>query len=379
MTDIVNETPIKINWKKKVMKETKKLVALKKTTKKALQPAKTHPTVFLDLTAPVRWPGPGPDDAMVEPVKGEAHAKCIDFDYIQISTRTEVVISNLIVDLHAFHAQIPIFELDIPRHLKNKKDIIQYITNYPEEIPYGSIITSELENKCRGFKIKKRRQWEETKTKHFRNSIAMVIYLDKLINIKIPKKGKIQFTGCGTEGHVYECIEQIWKYLNPPAPSPKFYSFDPDVGLDYLHVVVRAVMTNKDFNLGFKIDRENLDKYINMHTRFHSLLETSVGYTGVNIKASYEHRNTDINTLSFRDGRWIPGTIDYNTYLEILDTKDRKKEINKKRKNTFLAFYSGSCIMSGMNTQYMKESFYEFINIIKEARSVIEEDVSKFS
>ncbi len=320
---------------------------------------KRHNTVVLDIPSG----------------KGDSRG-FVDFDSIQISTRTEIVISNLVIDLHKLHKNLPIFELEIPRYLKNKKEIIRYISNYPQQIPYGSIITSELENNVRGFKIKKRKQWdEETKSTHFRNAIALVMYLDKLINIKIPKKGKIQITGCGKESHVYECLKQLWNYLSPTD----IYSLDKDSGYNYLHFIIRTVMTNKDFNLGFKIDRENLDKYINTHTRFHSLLETSVGYTGVNIKAPYEHSNTAINTLSFRNGNWEENTITYFKYLEVLDAKDRKKELNKKKKNTFLTFYSGSCIMSGMNTQYMHDTFYEFINIIKNARSVIEEDVSKFS
>lgn len=309
-----------------------------------------------------------------------------DFDTIKISLRTEIVISNLIIDLQKLHETAPIFELDIPRHLKNKKNIIKYILDYPTTIRYGSIITSELRDNVRGFKIKKRKQWDEcAKKTHFRNSIAFTLYMDKLINIKIPMKGKIQITGCTKESHVFECMKQIWIYLNYPD---KIYTFDPDIGYDYLYMVSRTVMTNKDFKLGFKVDRENLDWYINKHTRFHSLLETSVGYTGVNIKAPHDHANSDINTFSYKETilsnnlpdekYWIQDTINYNQYLQLLSPKDRKKEISKRRNVTFLTFYSGTCIISGINTQYMKGPFYEFMNIIKAGRSLIEEDTSRF-
>ena len=43
-------------------------------------------------------------------------------------------------------------------------------------------------------------------------------------------------------------------------------------------------MTNIDFNVGFIINRENLDKHMNELENFNSLLETSFAYTGVNIK-----------------------------------------------------------------------------------------------
>jgi hypothetical protein len=57
------------------------------------------------------------------------------------------------------------------------------------------------------------------------------------------------------------------------------------LGVDNLTIDdYNELMTNIDFNVGFTINRENLDKYINSNTDYNSLLETSFGYTGVNIK-----------------------------------------------------------------------------------------------
>ena len=54
-------------------------------------------------------------------------------------------------------------------------------------------------------------------------------------------------------------------------------------------------MRNIDFGLNFYVDREKLDEYFNTCTDYHSLLETSFGYTGVNIKIpiSNVHLNLD--------------------------------------------------------------------------------------
>jgi TATA-box binding protein (TBP) (component of TFIID and TFIIIB) len=51
------------------------------------------------------------------------------------------------------------------------------------------------------------------------------------------------------------------------------------------------------------------------------------------------------------------------------------KEVNKNRYNTFLVFHSGNVIMSSMHIDYMKDTYNKFINIIKECRPQIEENI----
>jgi hypothetical protein len=53
------------------------------------------------------------------------------------------------------------------------------------------------------------------------------------------------------------------------------------------------VMYNIDFSLNFKVNRENLDTLINTETSYTSLLETTFGYTGVNIKFPVNISETD--------------------------------------------------------------------------------------
>jgi hypothetical protein len=134
-------------------------------------------------------------------------------------------------------------------------------------------------------------------------------------------------------------------------------------------------MTNIDFNLGFVISRESLDRFINQHTSFHSMLETSFGQMGVNIKIPFEHKNSSIMTITYnmKTSEWETGEISYNQYLNILPYKDRQKELRKQRNNTFLVFYSGTAIMSGMSVEYMKDVYYKFVNIITSSKNDIEE------
>jgi adenylate kinase family enzyme len=50
---------------------------------------------------------------------------------------------------------------------------------------------------------------------------------------------------------------------------------------------------------------------------------------------------------------------------------DDNLESIKKRFNTFLVFHSGKIIMSGICLESMKNTYYEFINIIKNCKHII--------
>ena len=73
---------------------------------------------------------------------------------------------------------------------------------------------------------------------------------------------------------------------------PDIYSFED--GCDNFEAILVPAMRNIDFSLGFYVNREELDSYINEETEYTSLLETSFGYTGVNIKIPM---NKDIRSL----------------------------------------------------------------------------------
>ena len=87
-----------------------------------------------------------------------------------------------------------------------------------------------------------------------------------------------------------------------------------------------TVMTNIDFNVGFIVNRENLDKYMNQQTEHNSLLETSFGYTGVNIKfpSNCTYYHTLIPQITYT-GVWNDTTIPSKTYYDQLSTKEKEK------------------------------------------------------
>ena len=153
--------------------------------------------------------------------------------------------------------------------------------------------------------------------------------------------------------------------------------FTTKITIFYFTTTFITVMTNIDFNVGFIVNRENLDKYMNNMTRHNSLLETSFGYTGVNIKfpANGYAMNTMMPKLCCKD-EWEDTMVTYETYYKSLSEKDQQKIDDKDRYTTFLVFHSGNVIMSGLAKPHMESTFNEFINIIDECKSSIEEKLS---
>jgi len=257
--------------------------------------------------------------------------------------------------------EIQLFKPDLTWHCKH--DMVAY---------------AELMERAQSMAISTKRR------KYFRNAITTVMAVDgKLINFKVPKQGKIQLTGCQREEQAIQCVQYFWNHVEKLIPKyPQIVSI-PGPRID---VIFRTVMTDIVFKLGFQINRENLDIFINRKTSFNSLLETSFGYTGVNIKIPYHHPNITLRRMITMTShpqsddqditnRWKHSEINYNQYLELLDHKERQKEIRKRRNNTFLVFYSGTAIMSGLTSEYMRDVYYSFVGLIHKARAEIEEIV----
>lgn len=289
------------------------------------------------------------------------------FKDINISTTTIIVSTNLEIDLEWFHDTMECYH-DIPSTTKNSKELQQYLVS--RHTREGVLTMIQYKDQVKGFKVKKK------KKKFFRNALSIVMFVGKLITIKIPTKGKLQMTGCTRKEHAQQCVRHLVELLSHYTPSPTTYTISGDTFRAYCH----TVMTDIVFNLGFNINRQNLDRFVNKCTEFNSLLETSFGYTGVNIKVpfSIDTEKTKVVRIEYdykNNKIWEISEITFRDYLTILSEKDVQKEIQKKRKNTFLVFHSGTAIMSGMSPEYMEEVYDQFITIIERAKDDIKETI----
>lgn len=292
------------------------------------------------------------------------------FEDIPVSTRTSIVMTNLTLDIRALHQHLPVTPyVVIPKRRGRKKK--SAVVDPNKDIANGSIITIDFENVLRGVRLKKKKKSVAKKGEdYFRNSVTVVMVMGgKHINFKISRNGKFQMTGCKTDDHAENCIKYIWKYIKdypdkPDAEGPRIYQME---GTEFRALFIPA-MRNIDFGLGFNIDRERLDRYFNNETNYNSLLETSIGYTGVNIKIPFKKPITELQLkeLVWEGDDWgEPRSIPFSEYLDMLKPKEREKKLRKDRYHTFLVFHSGKIIMSSLCEDFARDTYYEFMDIIR--------------
>ena len=116
--------------------------------------------------------------------------------------------------------------------------------------------------------------------------------------------------------------------------------------------------------------------------QFHSLLETSFGYTGVNIKIPITDNITELKIKrvqynSKKKNPWVVSEATYEDYLDLLPIKEKDKKLKKDRYNTFLVFHSGKVIMSGMTSEFMRKAYTYFLRIMRTCYDDIREKLAK--
>lgn len=310
-------------------------------------------------------------------------------DDIDISTQTIIAKTNWKINIQELFMSLPVTDYKVipkkrGRRPKDEKKVEPQILND------GEIITLKLGPKLRGvdLKEKKKKKEDEEKEKdkkekkkenednYFRNSITVVMFCEgKLINFKISKNGKFQFTGCKNDSHSHKCLDYIRQYIAQLPNDRKILSLPINSNLEVFYI---TVMSNINFSLGFCINKENLDDYVNNNTDYNSLLETTFGYTGVNIKMNLPKMiidNIPLIKTSYKDGEWTRNIIKYSDYIGTSDEKEKTKEKNKTRYNTFLVFQSGNVILSAPHKECMRETYYEFIKLINRCKNYIEEKI----
>ena len=287
----------------------------------------------------------------------------INFRKFEVSTKTFIAYSNLTLDVEEIFKNrvLPITPYTPLQKKRGRKKTVQ-VVDPVENLKSGSITRVQYRNESYGTQ----KPVKKESTKFFRNSITITMFIDKFINFKTSKRGKFQLTGCKTVEQADKCILYFWGYI---IDHPKTYSLPPNE--EHLSIYYDPVMYNVDFSLNFKVNREKLDILINTETPYTSLLETTFGYTGVNIKFPVKPPKPDFK-IKYR--KYCEGSkseyIPYSEFLQIIKPKKRP------RYNTFLVFQSGKVIMSGKTLEFMEDAYYDFFDIIKKSNGIIIEELS---
>lgn len=287
-----------------------------------------------------------------------------NFDNFKVSTKTFIVHTNLEINIEdIFNKKIlPITSYVVIQKKRGRKKKLQE-ENPNKDIQTGSIIRVQYKRDHQGVILKPKKS-----DGFFRNAMTIVMVIDdKHINFKTSNNGKFQITGCKTDDQAEKCIFHFWNYIKDHKDMYKLSAYP------HFKACYEPVMSNIDFSLGFQVNREVLDIYINTNTTFTSLLETTFGYTGVNIKMplSEDFSKLKIKCIEY-NGEEIKNT--FNSYDEFLLTFKSKNK-NIKRYNTFLVFQSGKIIMSGKAPPFMESAYYEFYKIVESCLHLIKENI----
>lgn len=307
-----------------------------------------------------------------------------NFDEIGISTETIIGKTNAKINIAELYKMLPCvdYRLEPKKRGRRPKDEKKV---EPPVLNEGDITYLEFEDETRGTPPKSKRKNKTSKKddnkkndNYFRNSLTIVMWCGgKLINFKISKNGKFQFTGCKNDNNAHSCLNHIINYVNESNSNRKILTIPPSSNMEVIYI---TVMANINFSLGFCVNKENLDDYVNKNTQYYSLLETNFGYTGVNIKIPLPNLNdVPITKMVFdkQTNEWERIKMSYSDYFLTLDEKEKAKEKNKTRYNTFLVFQSGNVILSSPHKECMRNTYHEFLNIIQTSRTFIEEKIVK--
>lgn len=298
------------------------------------------------------------------------------FDSIQASTKTIILVTNLVININDLYDFLPYVEHNpIQKRRGRKKKNVEVVVQKP--IPPGTITSIGLGDKTKGIPRKKKKKDVSKKSiDYFLNSISIGMHLeDKYVSFKISKNGKIQIVGCKSWKSARDCVHYIWNYIKD---NKQLYSYTSG---ETLKIIFLPAMRNIVFSTNFIVDREQLNRLINVKTPYTSILETSFSYTGVNVKIPILDPITKIDTLYSFDVKdekdWeVPNKITYEEYIRTLPEREQNKIMNKERYTTFLVFHSGKCIMSSIHKVFMRSVYYDFLNFIFENKGEIEEKLT---
>ena len=79
-----------------------------------------------------------------------------EFDDIKVSTKTFIIMTNLVIDLPKLFDFLPVTDYTfVPKKRGRKKKIS--VDNPNKDVPQGSIVTLKYENKIRGIDLKQKK------------------------------------------------------------------------------------------------------------------------------------------------------------------------------------------------------------------------------
>jgi TATA-box binding protein (TBP) (component of TFIID and TFIIIB) len=288
-----------------------------------------------------------------------------DFNLFQRYTTTYIAAVNWEIDHIALYQYLDIIKLKEDPLVGKKRFNIRL------NAPSGSVLQVKYKDAYKIVHVRGYGITDDASTGCFSNSTTIVMYIGKIIVMKVPSRGKIQITGCRTENQVYQAVHAIWKGIQ------KIKQKHPEVAKipegEVPRVIYHSVMNNINMNLGFNVNKRKVHEFLYQRTEFH-IIPNDKKYAGVTAKLEVEGlRELPLVKHRFLNGKWYVSKGSWIDYLAMLNPKDRKKEDNKDHYQTFLIFHSGKVIQTGPRYALMENVFRYFITLMNSNRCKIED------
>ena len=274
-----------------------------------------------------------------------------EFETIPVSTQTFTVRTN-------------IFNIDLQSFFDN---VFPNVQTTPIDSTIVYIKYQKLEKGIKQHIIKNTKK-ESNKGRNFLNCITLIIIANKKINVKIFKNGVFQLTGCKSIHNVETCINVIFLTLKTIPSSFSFVNSDTN-----LVVYIKSVMRNVDFNLGFKINRDNMLQCLDIYSTF--IVPPPMG-NKMDIKIRIPLTPDDIKNITILK---ISYPTQEKTELKFKDCFEIIEPDEKKRKNklenkfiTISMFQNGKVLLSGVNEFFQKKYYIWLMELAIQYRTLIE-------
>lgn len=312
----------------------------------------------------------------------------LPFNKIPISTISFIMYTNLEIDIpKAFHY----FCIDPTKYEKNNKKKKVKLYNYEP----GSVLYVNYGNQSRGthYKVKRRKTSnkivKKTKYNYFLHTLQLIMTLDnnKIVGVKIPRTGNFHITGAKSTDQFYTCFEYIFSALKKceEISGEKIIYIKNILGdgksellneKSKIHIRFQIIMTNIVSEIGYKINRQEIDTFLNNETdEFTSEYrpdKTPSVKIKIRIPKEINYRPDLIEVFyDFLGNHSAPKLIPYSVIFNDLND-DLKKKVSKQKFFSYLLFSSGKFILSGLG-HYLKDSYEKFMNIAVTKRKEFEE------
>lgn len=296
----------------------------------------------------------------------------VSHDYeLSISTKTEKLFLNSIVDINDIFWKIPVVEYWRPdigvikKQMKIVSKTYEEYEVYKERLKsvrfYEEIVLKEINNPtARSIKFKDERKitiglskkdimtYRAKKRNAFYNCFAIVLRIKyeeifREIHVKVFNTGKMEIPGVVEQG-IFEMVKKMIIELLQTVQSDKNLKFVESTNTDH-------VLINSNFNCGFFIHRDKLhnilisDKY-----RIESSYD-SCSYPGV--KCKYYFRNE----VGFDSNKQFGRVLKEDNGLKVSELYDSKKYTEV----SFMIFRTGSCLVVGNCSEKMIRFIFDFI------------------